>query len=60
MALLNWLAARLQEPSTYSGLAALMASMHLSTDPGLVHDVTLVCTGAGGFLGFILSERKKA
>src|SRR6266849_1549167 len=41
----TWLLGRLQEPSSYSGLAGLMASVHLSTDPGLIHNITLACTG---------------
>ena len=55
---ISWLGARLREPSTYAGLAAVLAVAHLSTDPGLVHDITLIGTGLGGVIAFFLPEGK--
>jgi hypothetical protein len=54
---ISWLGARLREPSTYAGLAAVLAVLHLSTDPGLIHSLTLIGTGIGGVISFVLPER---
>jgi hypothetical protein len=53
---ISWIGARLREPSTYAGLAAVLAVFHLSTDPGLMHDLTLIGTGIGGLISFVLPE----
>jgi hypothetical protein len=54
---ISWLGARLREPSTYAGLAAVLAVFHLSSDPGLVHSLTLIGTGLGGVIAFVLPEQ---
>ena len=54
---ISWLGARLREPSTYAGLAAVLAVFHLSTDPGLIHSLTLIGTGLGGVISFVLPEQ---
>jgi hypothetical protein len=54
---ISWIGARLREPSTYAGLAAVLAVFHLSTDPGLMHSLTLIGTGIGGVISFVLPER---
>jgi hypothetical protein len=54
---ISWLGARLREPSTYAGLAAVLAVFHLSTDPGLMHDLSLIGTGIGGVISFVLPEQ---
>src|ERR1043166_179496 len=41
---LSWIGARLREPSTYAGLAAVLAVVHLSTDARLMHRPTLIAT----------------
>jgi hypothetical protein len=55
---LSWIGARLKEPSTYAGLAAVLAVFHLSTDPGLVHSLTMIGMGIGGVISFVLPEEK--
>jgi hypothetical protein len=55
----SWLGARLREPSTYAGLAAVLAVAHLSSDPGLVHSLAMIGTGLGGVIAFILPEQSK-
>lgn len=55
---ISWLGARLREPSTYAGLAAVLAVFHLSTDPGLVHSLAMIGTGIGGVIAFVLPEGK--
>jgi hypothetical protein len=54
---ISWLGARLREPSSYAGLAAVLAVAHLSTDPGLIHSLTLIGTGIGGVISFVLPEQ---
>ena len=54
---ISWLGARLREPSTYAGLAAVLAVFHLSSDPGLLHSLSLIGTGIGGVISFILPEQ---
>jgi hypothetical protein len=53
---ISWLGARLREPSTYAGLAAVLAVFHLSSDPGLLHSLSLIGTGIGGVISFVLPE----
>ena len=53
---ISWLGARLREPSTYAGLAAVLAVFHLSTDPGLVHSLAMIGMGLGGVISFVLPE----
>ena len=54
---ISWLGARLREPSTYAGLAAVLAVFHLSTDSGLVHSLTMIGMGIGGLVSFVLPEQ---
>jgi hypothetical protein len=56
---LSWLSARLQEPSTYAGLAAMLSAFGLSLDAGLLHDVMLIGTGLGGLVAFVLPQAKQ-
>ncbi len=53
-----WLLARLQEPSTYAGAAAVVASMtfvpHASDVAG---DIPAIGIGIGGFIAVILKEK---
>jgi hypothetical protein len=53
----SWLGARLREPSTYAGLAAVLAVFHLSTDPGLVHSLAMIGMGLGGVIAFLVPEK---
>jgi hypothetical protein len=55
----SWLGARLREPSTYAGLAAVLAMLHLSTDPGLVHSLSMIGMGLGGVIAFLLPEGER-
>jgi hypothetical protein len=54
---ISWIGARLREPSTYAGLAAVLAVFHLSTDSGLVHSLTMIGMGIGGLVSFVLPEQ---
>lgn len=54
--LLLFLDARLGEPSTYSGLAALFLATHVNVDPGVMHAITLWGTGIAAGMAALLSE----
>ena len=54
----SWIGARLREPSTYAGLAAVLGVMGLSTDPGLVKNLSMIGMGLGGLVSFLLPEAK--
>lgn len=56
----SWIAARLKEPSTYAGIAAVTAALGMSLPPGIIQNVTLIGTGIGGLLAFFLPEAKKS
>ena len=54
---LSWLGARLREPSTYAGLAALLGVVGLSADPGVLKSVSMIGMGIGGLISFVLPEQ---
>lgn len=53
----NWLVARLKEPSTYAGIAAIGALVagH-ALDPGTMKVITTAGSGLAGLLAVIVSE----
>ena len=53
-----WLAGRLREPSTYAGLAILLAAFHLPHADAWTTVLTDTGIYIGGLLAIILSERK--
>lgn len=54
---LGWLAKRLSEPSTWSGLAIILVTMHLNVPSGIMQSVTYIGMGVGGILSFVLTEK---
>ena len=54
----SWLAARLQEPSSYAGIAAIAVALHIGIPTDLVTAIASLGTGLGGVLAFVLSESK--
>jgi hypothetical protein len=54
---MKYLIARLREPSTYAGLAALLASFGLSLDAGLVQSIALLGTGLAGVVAAFMPDR---
>jgi hypothetical protein len=54
----SWIGARLREPSTYAGLAAVLGVMGLGADPGLVKNISMIGMGLGGLLSSVLPEAK--
>jgi len=53
-----WTAARLKEPSTYSGAAGFLLALGVSVDPGMVQSASAIGALAAGGLGMVLSEKK--
>lgn len=53
---LKALAKRFQEPSSWAGLAGLVALMGLHLDPGAVQSLTLLGSGIAGLLAILLPE----
>lgn len=56
---LDYLAARLQEPSTYVSLGSLLTAIGFKVAPQYWDSIAMICMGGGGLLGAILRERKK-
>jgi hypothetical protein len=57
--LLAWAVARLREPSSYAGLAALLVSFHVCRDcVDLSAALTSLGIGAAGLLSVFLAEKK--
>ena len=54
---MSYLVSRMKEPSTYAGLAALLAAFGLHVDPGIVQAVVAVLTGLAGLASVILGEK---
>jgi hypothetical protein len=53
---ISWLGARLREPSTYAGLAALLGVVGLQADPGVLKSISMIGMGVGGLISFVLPE----
>jgi hypothetical protein len=51
-----WVIARLSEPSTHAGLAAIAASVASSTAPGLVHQLALLAVALLGSTAIAKAE----
>lgn len=51
--------ARLKEPSTYAGLAALLGIFGVTFAPAEVQSISLIGGMLSGVLGIFLPERKK-
>ena len=49
---------RLKEPSSWAAVAAAMAALGVSLDPGLWQQIAAAGTGVSGLLGFFMKEKK--
>jgi hypothetical protein len=52
----SWIAARLQEPSTWAGLGMLLGVAGVVLPPDLAHAVQVAGTALGGLLAVVLKE----
>lgn len=57
---LDYIAARLQEPSTYASLGMLFTAIGWQIAPDQWQAIAGICMGVGGLIGSVLRERKKA
>lgn len=56
----SWIGARLREPSTYAGLAALLAVVGVGAGSDLIKDISMIGMGIGGLVAIILPDARKA
>ncbi len=56
----SWIGARLREPSTYAGLAALLGLIGLDGGAAdLVKNISMIGMGIGGLIAIVLPEAKR-
>jgi hypothetical protein len=55
---MDYIISRLKEPSTYAGLAALLAAFGVSIDPGMLQAVVAVATAIAGLASIFVSEKQ--
>jgi hypothetical protein len=53
---ISWLGARLREPSTYAGLAVLLAAAHIADASTWTNALTSIGVGIGGVIAIMLPE----
>jgi hypothetical protein len=53
----SWIGARLREPSTYVGLAAILAAIHIADAQTWTNIIMSLGIGIGGLIGMFLPER---
>lgn len=56
---MSYLLKRFREPSTYSGIAALLVGLGVALPAGIVESVTYAGVGLAGILSILLPENKK-
>ena len=55
--MLHYVIERLREPSTYAGLAGILAALHINLDPGLWQHIVEAALGLSSLAAFLLGER---
>jgi hypothetical protein len=55
---MDYIISRLKEPSTYAGLAALLAAFGVSIDPGMLQAVVAVATAIAGLASIFVAEKQ--
>lgn len=56
---MRYLVARLREPSTWAGIAALLAALGVTVDPRVFEGVQGLVTALAGLLAVLLPERDR-
>lgn len=54
--LISWLIARLKEPSTYTGLAAVLLSFHVILPASVAGVLPIIGAAIAGVLGIVVPE----
>jgi hypothetical protein len=57
LGLFIWLKGRLEEPSTFGSVAAVMAAFNVHLDPGMIQDWITTLSLIFGAMGFFISEK---
>lgn len=57
MDVLKYLAARLNEASTWVAISTMFVALHVNVDPGMLHALTIWGAAASGVLGFLIQEK---
>ena len=55
---MQYIVNRLKEPSTYAGLAAILAAFGVSIDPGLLQAAVAVATALAGLASVFVAEKQ--
>lgn len=55
---MQYIVNRLKEPSTYAGLAAVLAAFGLNVDPGIMQAAIAVATGLAGLASVLIAEKQ--
>lgn len=56
--ILAYVLARLREPSTYAGLAGLLAANHIASSSDLAAAITSIMIGAASLVAILMAEKK--
>jgi hypothetical protein len=56
---MSYILKRFREPSTYSGIAALLVGLGVALPAGIIESVTYAGVGIAGLLSILLPEAKK-
>lgn len=56
---MSYILKRFREPSTYSGIAALLVALGVTLPAGIVESVTYAGVGIAGLVSIFLPESKK-
>jgi hypothetical protein len=56
---MSYILKRFREPSTYSGIAALLVGLGVALPAGVIEAVTYVGVGIAGLVSIFLPENKK-
>lgn len=54
---MNYILGRLREPSTYAGIAAILAAFNITIDPGMWGTIVQVCIGLAGLVAAMVPDR---
>lgn len=54
---MEWIAARLKEPTTYGGIASILALIGVQISPEMQSEIITICMGVGGVLMVLMREK---
>ena len=55
---MSYFLARLREPSTYAGIAAMLTAFGVTMEPGLVQNVSVAGIALAGVASAVMAEKK--